>query len=224
MTVLIVAAHPDDEALGAGGAIVRHTRAGDDVSILFLADGVSSRDPEGDHVEELGRRRSAALAAAHILGANTPRFLDLPDNRLDSVEALTLAQAVEKEVERVRPRVVYTHHAGDLNIDHRCTHEAVMTACRPQPSLGVVTVLQFETASSTEWRAPSSFSAFQPDWFVDISSTLDIKLRALEAYSEELRTWPHARSREALEHLARWRGATIGREAAEAFVLGRHIT
>lgn len=224
MNVLIVAAHPDDEALGAGGTIARHTRAGDEVSILFLADGVSSRDPEGDHVEELGRRRSAALAAARILGANTPRFLDLPDNRLDSVATLTLTQEVEREIERVRPKVVYTHYAGDLNIDHRCTYEAVMTACRPQPTSGVVTVLHFENASSTEWRAPSGFAAFQPDWFVDIGSTLETKFRALEAYSEELRAWPHARSREALEHLARWRGATIGREAAEAFVLGRHIT
>lgn len=221
--MLVVAAHPDDEVLGAGGAIARHAQVGEEVSILFLADGISSRHSDGDHEEALSRRRSSALVAADILGANTPRFLDLPDNRLDSIAMLTLAQAVEREIERVRPKVIYTHHAVDLNVDHRCTHEAVMTACRPQPTLEVVTVLQFETASSSEWRAPSSFPAFQPNWFVDIESTLETKLRALEAYSEELRTWPHARSLEALEHLARWRGATVGREAAEAFVLARRI-
>ncbi len=222
MTVLIVAAHPDDEALGAGATIARHTRAGEAVSILFLADGVSSRDPEGDHEAELGRRHSAAIAAARILGANTPRFLDLPDNRLDSVAMLTLARAVEEEVERIRPNTVYTHHAGDLNVDHRSTHEAVMTACRPVATSSVNTVLCFESPSSTEWRSVAATAAFNPTWFVDVGDTLEMKLAALSAYEEELRPWPHPRSLEAIEHLGRWRGAIIGSTAAEAFVLARH--
>ena len=96
MTVLIVAAHPDDETLGAGATIARHARGGEEVSILFLADGVSSRDPDGDHVDELRRRRSTAIVAASTLGANTPQFLDLPDNRLDTVAMLSLARAVEE--------------------------------------------------------------------------------------------------------------------------------
>ncbi len=222
MTVLVVAAHPDDEALGAGGAIVRHVREGERVSILILADGVTSRDPSAAHESELARRRAAAMAAAEILGADRPRFLDLPDNRLDTVAMLDLARAVEDEVRRVQPHTVYTHHAGDLNIDHRSTHEAVMTACRPVPGGVVRTVLCFETPSSTEWRAPSTATAFIPSWYVDVAATLSAKLSALTAYDEEMRAWPHPRSLEAVEHLARWRGASIGVEAAEAFVLARH--
>lgn len=222
MSILIVAAHPDDETLGAGATIAQHTQAGEDVSILFLADGVSSRDPEGDHSDGMARRRSAAIAAASILGVSTPRFLDLPDNRLDSVPMLILARAVEEEIERIRPKTVYTHHAGDLNVDHRCTHEAVMTACRPMATSTVDTVLCFESPSSTEWRSAAAAPAFNPTWFVDVGSTLQSKLEALSAYEEELRPWPHPRSLEAIEYLARWRGATIGRTAAEAFVLTLH--
>ena len=220
--MLIVAAHPDDEALGAGATIARHTQSGEKVSVLFLADGVSSRNPEGDHEEELNRRRSAAIVAAGILGAKRPTFLDLPDNRLDRVPMLTLARAVEEEVERIHPSTVYTHHASDLNVDHRCTHEAVMTACRPSATSPVDTVLCFESPSSTEWRSAAAAPAFNPTWFVDVRDTIETKLAALAAYEEELRPWPHPRSLEAIEHLARWRGATIGSTAAEAFVLARH--
>ena len=223
MSVLVVAAHPDDEVLGCGGAIAKHAQRGEDVAVCFLSDGVTSRESEADHAPELHRRRAAALEAARILGVAEVRFGSLPDNCMDSIDLLTIARAVEAHIREFGPATVYTHFAGDLNVDHRLTHEAVMTACRPQPTSGVVTVLQFETTSSTEWRAPSATFAFQPDWFVDIDATLHTKLEALDAYAEELRLWPHARSREALEHLARWRGATIGRAAAEAFVLARHI-
>ncbi len=223
MTVLVVAAHPDDEALGCGGTIARHAADGDDVFVAFLADGVTSRAPGADHSAGISRRQAAARSAARILGVRDVRFGDLPDNRLDTLPLLTLAQAVEAIVEDVGATTIYTHFAHDLNVDHRLVHEAVMTAVRPQPGSRVATVLTFETASSTEWRTPQSATAFAPDWFVDITDTLDLKLKALDAYAEEMRPWPHARSREAVEHLARWRGATIGRQAAEAFVLARHV-
>ena len=221
--MLVVAAHPDDEALGCGGKIAKHSASGDEVVVLFLADGVTSREPSADHAADLSRRHDAARSAASILGVRDVRFGDLPDNHLDTVPMLTLAQAVEAVVREVSPKVIYTHFAHDLNVDHRMAHEAVMTACRPQPGSGVETLLTFETPSSTEWRSPQSTTAFTPHWFVDITETIDTKLQALDAYAEEMRPWPHARSREAVEHLARWRGATIGRQAAEAFVLARHI-
>lgn len=223
MTVLVVAAHPDDEALGCGGTIARHAADGEDVFVAFLADGVTSRAPGADHSEGVSRRQGAARSAARILGVRDVRFGDLPDNRLDTLPLLTLAQAVEAVIDDVGPTTIYTHFAHDLNVDHRLVHEAVMTAVRPQPGSRVATVLTFETASSTEWRTPQSATAFAPDWFIDITDTLDVKLLALDAYEEEMRPWPHARSREAVEHLARWRGATIGRQAAEAFVLARHV-
>jgi LmbE family N-acetylglucosaminyl deacetylase len=122
-----------------------------------------------------------------------------------------------------RPQTVFTHHAGDLNVDHRRLHEAVAVACRPQPGQSVKTLLCFEVASSTEWQVPGGAPAFMPNWFVDISRTLERKMRALEGYATELRDWPHPRSTRGVEHLARWRGATVGADAAEAFVLARHL-
>ncbi|MDP1878029.1 MAG: PIG-L family deacetylase [Actinomycetota bacterium] len=224
MTVLVVAAHPDDETLGCGGAIARHTDAGDTVIVMFLADGVTSRDPDADHAAELARRRQAAEAAARILGVADLAFGDLPDNRMDTVPLLEIAQAVELAVASYAPTTVYTHHRHDLNVDHRRTHEAVMTACRPQPGSTVATILAFETPSSTEWRTADPTSAFAPTWYVDIGATLDRKILALEAYAEEMRPWPHPRSTQAVRHLAHWRGSTVGREAAEAFVLTRHVS
>ncbi len=224
MTVLVVAAHPDDEALGCGGTIARHAAAGDEVVVAFLADGVTSRDPSAEHALELDRRQDSARRAAAILGVRDVLFGDLPDNRMDTVALLTIAQAVEAIIRDVEPTTVYTHHAHDLNVDHRFTHEAVMTAARPQPGSTIATVLTFETPSSTEWRSPSATTAFAPNWFVDISETLTLKLQALDAYAEEMRTWPHPRSTEAITHLARWRGSMVGHEAAEGFVLARRIS
>lgn len=224
MTVLVVAAHPDDEALGCGGAIATHADAGETVIVMFLADGVSSRDPRADHSAELGRRRRAAKTAAGVLGVADLLFGDLPDNRMDTVPLLEVSQAIAAAVASFAPTTVYTHHRHDLNVDHRRAHEAVMTACRPQPGSTVATILAFETPSSTEWRTPDPTTAFIPNWYRDISGTLDRKIMALEAYAEEMRDWPHPRSAQAVRHLAHWRGATVGREAAEAFVLTRHVS
>ncbi len=221
--VLVVAAHPDDEALGCGGAMARHATEGDQVSVLFLSAGVGSRADGGADVEIAARKQSAAAAAAALGGADI-RYGEVPDNAADTVPLLSIAQLVESAASGRRIDVVYTHHAHDLNVDHRAAHEAVLTAFRPQPhSTSKPTILAFETASSTEWRTPSPATVFAPNWFVDISSTLDAKLRALDAYAQEMRPWPHARSAEAVRALARWRGASIGVEAAEAFMLVRAI-
>lgn len=201
-----------------------HARDGESVEVVFLADGVSARNAgeDFDFAATLARRRAAAEKAAEILGVTNVVFGDFPDNRMDSVDLLDIARVVEFHVARVRPTVVYAHSPIDLNVDHRRAHDAVMTACRPQTGVSVRTVLSFEVASSTHWRAPSAAGAFAPNWFVDISEVLDRKRAALQAYAEELRPWPHPRSIEAIEHLARWHGAGIGVPAAEAFCLERH--
>ncbi len=221
---LIIAAHPDDEVLGCGGAILKLTAAGAEVHIAFLADGIGARNPDPARREaELATRRAAAEAAARILGVASLSFDDLPDNRLDSIPVLDITQKVEALIDQHRPTCLFTHHAGDLNIDHRRTHQAVITACRPQRGHPVRTLLCFEQPSSTEWQPPGSGLAFTPHWFVDISATLEGKLAALDAYAAELRDWPHPRSRQGIEHLARWRGASVGCDAAEAFMLARHL-
>lgn len=218
--ILAVVAHPDDEVLGCGGALAWHAKRGDDVAVVILADGETSRGAEKSQVAV---REAAAREAMAILGVRRLFTCNLPDNQLDTCSRLSIAQQVDHYVKELRPDVVYTHHAGDLNIDHRITHEAVAVACRPQSGHSVKKLLCFEIPSSTEWRLPGSGSAFDPNFFVDISAVFDTKIKALRAYHEEMRDWPHPRSYPAVEHLARWRGATVGCSAAEAFMLGRAI-
>ena len=225
--VVVVAAHPDDEVLGCGGTIARHSDSGDQVQILIVAEGSTSRQQERDRAklrDELSALAQAAQTAGSILGAADVKLLDLPDNRLDSLDRLDLIKRIEEYIEIHRPECVYVHHAGDVNIDHRRLHEAVVTACRPTPGHVVKRLLSYEVASSTEWQPPGSAPAFQPNWFVDISDQLELKREALVAYTDEMRDWPHARSIEAVDHLARWRGAQVGVEAAEAFCLLRQLT
>jgi LmbE family N-acetylglucosaminyl deacetylase len=223
-SILILAAHPDDEVLGCGGTIAKFADNGAIVHVAFLADGVFSRPGnQTEQLEELSIRRSAAQKACDILGVKALSFGNFPDNRMDTVAMLEITKAVEELITEQRPDTVFTHHAGDVNIDHRRIHEAVVTACRPQSGHPVKTLLCFEVPSSTEWQLPCSAPNFAPNWFVDISGTLDRKLAALDAYAAELRNWPHPRSRQGVEHLARWRGATVGADAAEAFLLGRQL-
>lgn len=223
-SILILCAHPDDEILGCGGTIAKLVDQGATVHVAFLADGVFSR--EGEAVvrqEELRIRRAAAQKACGILGVKSVSFGEFPDNRMDTVALLDITKALEKLIAEYKPEVVFTHHAGDVNIDHRRMHDATVTACRPQRGHPVKTLLCFEVPSSTEWQLPGSAPVFAPNWFVDISGTLDRKLAALDIYAAELRDWPHPRSRQGVEHLARWRGATVGVDAAEAFMLGRQL-
>ena len=223
-SILILAAHPDDEVLGCGGTIAKLSAEGATIHVAFLADGVFSRiGDQTKQQDELQIRRKAAQKACDILGVNSLSFDDFPDNRMDTVALLDITKSLEFLITEHQPDTVFTHHAGDLNIDHRRMHEAVVTACRPQHGHPVKTLLCFEVPSSTEWQLPVSAPAFQPNWFVDISATLHRKMAALDAYATELRDWPHPRSKQGVEHLAHWRGATVGVDAAEAFILGRKL-
>jgi N-acetylglucosamine malate deacetylase 1 len=225
-TVLVVAAHPDDEVLGCGGTLARMASEGRAVHILLMADGETSRVSDSGQTIDPGRlaaRNAAAEKACKILGCTSVEMLALPDNRLDGLELLDVVKHIEAFVQRYQPMTVVTHHSGDVNIDHRVVHDAVITACRPQPGHPVKELLFFEVPSSTEWRPPSSANMFNANWFVDVSQTLQLKLQALQVYQDELRPFPHPRSIKAVEALAKWRGATVGAEAAEGFVLGRKL-
>lgn len=223
--ILVVAAHPDDEVLGCGGTITKHVAAGDRVHVLILGEGATARDESRDvsaRANEIQSLQKAAAAAARELGAEPPRFAGLPDNRLDGVDLLDVVKVVEVAVGELRPVVVYTHHVGDLNVDHRIAHQAVVTACRPLPESCVRAVYAFETVSSTEW-AYSRDHAFHAARFVEITDQLETKKQALSCYASEMRAFPHARSIENIEALARLRGASVGVGAAEAFVVVREI-
>lgn len=225
-SILVVAAHPDDEVLGCGGTIAWHVERGDAVHVLILAEGLTSRSQHRDRQaasEGLNELALAAQAAHRVLGSASLRLEDFPDNRMDSVDLLDIVKRVEEAVEQHMPSIVYTHHAGDVNIDHCKIHAAVVTACRSTPSATVRQLLFFEVPSSTEWQPPGSAVPFLPNVFVDISRVLERKVAALGCYAGEMREFPHSRSIQAVRALAQWRGASSGLPAAEAFMLGRHI-
>lgn len=224
--VLVVAAHPDDEVLGVGGTIIRHAQMGDRVRILLMAEGVTSRTDQRDVMTfqaELDVLHQNAESVAHTLGAEGIRLANFPDNRMDSVELLDVVKVVEREIDEFLPEIVYTHHAGDVNIDHQQTHDAVVTACRSLPGQCVKELYFFETPSSTEWQMQTSDKVFLPTLYVDIADAFAQKLKALELYDSEMRDYPHSRSYKSVEILARYRGYAIGAELAEAFSVGRII-
>lgn len=220
MNILIIAAHPDDEALGCGGTMARHAAAGDRVRVIFFTDGTGAR---GRDEAAAGRRQAAMHAALGALGASLLAGFSFADNALDQVPLLELARALEGAVGGEHVDVVYTHHAGDLNVDHRRVREAVLTCFRPQPGgRRALRILAFEVPSSTGWAGVNG-APFAPNVHVDISAHWPAKLAALTAYAEEMRPFPHARSPEAVQALATWRGVSVGVPMAESFVLEREI-
>jgi LmbE family N-acetylglucosaminyl deacetylase len=205
--------------------MARHIGAGDRVSVVIFAEGFTSRQPRRNRRsagKELNNLQKSGLAANRLLGVSDVQFHDLPDNRMDSIDRLDVVKLVESHIKRVDPDIIYTHSATDVNIDHRVLHDAVIVATRPMPKKQIAQLLFFEVPSSTEWQVPG-VCPFVPNWFVDISRTIESKVAALRAYESEMRPWPHPRSIRNVENLASVRGATIGVGAAEAFVLGRLI-
>lgn len=214
MGILVIAAHPDDEVLGCGGYIAK--RQG--VHILILGDGVTSRyDDPREGFDEVYLRKQASRKVADMIGAKVEHY-EFPDNRFDTVPLLDIVKVIERKIDQVQPQTIFTHHGGDLNIDHATTYRATLTAARPMASRSVHAVYAYEVPSSSEW-AFQSFQEFRPNWFVDIDDTLPMKLRMLVEYDGEVRKFPHPRSPEAIEAIAsRW-GSVVGIHRAEAFQL-----
>lgn len=219
MRVLTVAAHPDDETLGAGGTMAWHAARGDTVWVCVLADGVTSRHDKVQLQADCARR------ACDTLGVERLVLVGLPDQRLDTLSLLDVITPIEEVIAELRPDVVLTHFAGDVNEDHRLVSRATMVATRPAADSSVVKVCSFEVASSTDWAPPIPGSIFAPNLYVDISETLETKLTAMKAYTEtylnEMRPFPHPRSVEALTAYARRHGAASGLLAAEPFMVLR---
>ncbi|MFD1625113.1 PIG-L deacetylase family protein [Azospirillum griseum] len=212
--VLVVAPHGMDEVLGCGGTIARLTAANRRVEVLVLFGGGIGGNTA---------IRAAGLRVAALLGSEPPRYADFPENRSDTLPLLDVVGVVERTVTELRPAEVYVSHGGNLNIDHQTAFRAVATALRPVPGTPVRRLLAYEIPSSTDWAPPGFGEPYRPTCFVDIADHLDRKLAALDVYGPVTRPWPHARSRKAVEALARSRGASIGLAAAEAFVLLREV-
>lgn len=226
-SVLVVAAHPDDEVLGCGGTLASLAASDKGVAIHvgILGEGISSRYARREQAPRaaLARLKTQARAANAAWGAKSVEFGGLPDNRFDGLPLLQIVKQVERWIEAWQPEVIYTHHPGDLNIDHSLTFRAVLTATRPMAGTPVKELVAFEVPSSTEWAFQRVEPPFRPNVFVDISKTIEVKVKALQRYEEEVRAFPHPRSPEALRTLARTRGSAVGVPYAEAFELIRSI-
>jgi N-acetylglucosamine malate deacetylase 1 len=223
--VLVIAAHPDDEVLGCGATSARLVSEGHDVHFAILGEGMTSRHPQrsGADAGQLSLLHERAHAAAAKVGVRQVFLHNLPDNRLDTVPLLDVVKIVEDLVERLRPEIIYTHHAGDLNVDHGVIHRAVLTATRPVVGQPVREIYAFEVPSSTEWAFQRLEPSFRPNVFVDVTRTIEAKIAAMECYESEARKFPHPRSPEALRAIAtRW-GSVVGCGAAEAFELVRSV-
>jgi len=225
MDALIVAAHPDDEVLGCGGTVAGMVREGSSVYIAILGEGITSRYDERERADRglVDALHARSRQAAGILGAAELFTHNLPDNRFDTVPLLDIVKIVEGLIESLKPEVIYTHHGGDLNIDHAIVHRAVLTASRPLADCPVKRLYAFEVPSSTEWSFGQLQPVFRPNVFTDISATLETKIEAMGLYEDEARPFPHPRSPEALRAIARKWGSTAGMEAAEAFELIREV-
>ena len=220
--ILVVAAHPDDEVLGCGGTIARYVREGYNAYVVFMTDGVSSRK-ETSIQNEIKNREKSAILASQILGIELVEILDFPDNGMDTVPILDIVQKLEDIIAKVEPSIVFTHHWGDLNIDHRITCQSVLTACRPYPTQVVKEIYSFEIPSSTGWLAPTQENVFIPHRFVNVINTMDRKIEALNTYKEEIYEFPHFRSIKGVVSMMQMRGASVGVSSVESFMVLRQI-
>lgn len=221
MRVLIIAAHPDDEVLGVGGTIARHVDKGDEVFILMVTEGSSTQ-----YKNQAGKIQQKKLELEKVketLGITEVIYLDLPDMKLDTIPKADLNEQVAKAALNIKPEIVYTHFYGDINNDHQVVFEATMVAVRPIGDYSVRRVLAYNTPSSTEWSAQTSNNVFLPNVYVDITDYLPKKIEAMKQYQSELRSYPHPRSLESLNQVAKFWGKHIGVDAAEPFMLIREI-
>jgi len=215
--VLVFAAHPDDEVLGMGGTIAVHVDRGDEVRVVVVTDGSSTQYP--DDAEIRARKEDEALRAATELGVTDYVHLDLPDMRLDTLPHVEVNGVVEEHVRDFAPERVYTPHP-DVNRDHRVLFDSVAVATRPVPDRTVRRLLTYAPTSSTEWT-PAALNWFVPNWFVEVTSTVERKVAAFAHYETERREYPHPRSERAIRAASEFYGASCGCEHAEPFVLVR---
>ena len=220
-SILCVVAHPDDEALGMGGAILKHIAKGDEVNIIIFSVGESAK-LENDI--NLSRRIESAKEWSNIVGSKIVRLFDYPDQKLDTIPKLELIQELEKILKNLKPSIIYTHHEGDINHDHQIVNHVVLTALRPMNAMGLKSELRtFETISSTEQAPYTDRYIFKPNFYINIDDVWKAKVSSLKAYKNELGVYPHPRSIKSLEALAIKRGTESGLKKAEAFCIIRKL-
>ncbi len=226
--IMLVVAHPDDELLGLGATMHKLIHEVNiSTHVVILGEGITSRSENRDPEKwktELEIHHKNIKQAQKAIGYHSVSTYNFPDNRFDTVALLDIIKVIEKEKEKFQPDAIFTHHGGDVNIDHQRTFEAVITACRPMNQETVKTIITFETPSGTEWRSPTDPKHFLPNLFFSVTNqNIDAKIKGMESYEFEKRTYPHPRSPEALIIQAQRWGVAVGCKYAEAFCLVRFI-
>tara|TARA_B100000900_G_C20567840_1_gene711913 strand:+ start:1213 stop:1884 length:672 start_codon:yes stop_codon:yes gene_type:complete len=217
--ILIVAAHPDDEVLGCGGTISK-LKDNNNINLIFMTNGVSARGIKRS--KEIKQRKNSALKLCKYLSISKPVFFNFPDNQMDKIPLLKIVKKIENQINIYKPTTIFTHYSHCLNVDHKITFNAVITACRPTSKQTVKKILSFEIPSSTDW-ALFKGKQFQPNYYIDITKNLRHKIEQLKFYKKELRKYPHSRSIKGIKSLAGVRGVSCGVKYAEAFYLNRLI-
>ena len=227
--VMVIAAHPDDEVLGCGATVHKLVSKGWKAHLVIMSAGVGGRHARDEATTNEFLQQQVLLGeqmhqAASIIGYQDIDAFDFPDNRMDVISRMDLAQAIRPVIERVKPDLVFTHHPGDYNWDHTATFDAVMMAARCNtPDFFPTEIRTFEVLSSTERAWQDSSRIFCPNLYVDVSRSIDMKKLAMSYYKNESRPYPHPRSIEAIEYLARRRGNEVGMLYAESFHVVRKL-
>lgn len=219
MNILVIAPHPDDEVLGAGGTIAKRAAAGHDVYVCIVTKGCEPLF----HEPMIEQGRNECRTADKFLGVKETFFLDFPAAMLEKVPRYKLNDGILSVVQKIEPDEVYIPHRGDMQIDHKMVVDAAMVALRPKYEHRVMRIYAYETLSETGWDAPNTINEFIPTVYEDITSTIEKKLEAMSMFKTQLAEFPNARSIGAIEALAKYRGSTVTVNAAEAFVLIREI-
>lgn len=227
--IMIIVAHPDDELLGLGATMNKLINEANVVThVVILGEGITSRSDKRNlksWENELKIHRSNIYKAQKFIGYHKVSIYNFPDNRFDTVALLDLIKVIENEKNNFKPDIIFTHHGGDVNIDHQKTFEAVLTSTRPMKSESVKAIICFETPSGTEWRSVTDPMHFLPNLYFSVSSkNINAKIKGMECYEFEKRDYPHPRSAKSLKILANLRGVQIGCDYAEAFSIVRIIT
>lgn len=219
--IMIIAAHPDDELLGCGGTVAKLIEEGYSAKTVILGRGMLARGKE--HEKHLEKHMENSKNANKEIGIDEIEIYDFPDNSFDTIPLLEIIKVVEKEITHYQPDIIFTHHGNDLNIDHRKTFEAVMTACRPQPGVINPKIYTFFIPSSTDWIDGDSLNSFVPNTYIDIEKQIDKKIKALSYYDTEMKEYPHSRSLESLKIFSKYWGNRVGMNYVEPLKLIREI-
>lgn len=221
MKVLVISAHPDDETLGCGGTLLQHSAMGD---ALYWVIATQTYEPEWSR-ETIQRKSAEVDRVAKAYGMKKHFPLGFPTVRLDTLPQVELIHGIRGVVEEVKPEQVLVVHGGDVHTDHHVVHVATMSALKAfnMRQWGVRRILCYETLSSTEAAPPQSFRLFVPNIFHDITSFLERKIEIMGLFETEAQQDPLPRGPSAIRALARYRGATVGVEYAEAFMLIREV-